>query len=68
MFTNIIITVLITRSVVGCASSRTQSTVDFPTGGDVNVLSDYKETEPEKILDFLHSHSNHVTDKLAIFR
>ena len=25
-----------------------QSTVDFPIGGHVNVLSDYKETGPEK--------------------
>ena len=27
---------------------RAQSTVDFPIGGHVNVLSDYKETGPEK--------------------
>ena len=27
-----------------------QSTVDFPIGGHVNVLSDYKETEPENFL------------------
>ena len=25
-----------------------QSTVDFPVGGHVDVLSDYKETGPEK--------------------
>ena len=25
-----------------------ESTVDFPIGGHVNVLSDYKETGPEK--------------------
>ena len=28
--------------------NRAQSTVDFPIGGHVNVLSDYKETGPEK--------------------
>ena len=28
--------------------TRAQSTVDFPIGGHVNVLSDYKETGPEK--------------------
>ena len=28
-------------------SCRAQSTVDFPIGGHVNVLSDYKETGPE---------------------
>ena len=27
-----------------------QSTVDFPIGGHVNVLSDYKETGPEIFL------------------
>ena len=32
--------------------SRAQSTVDFPIGGHVNVLSDYKETGPEKNLNF----------------
>ena len=29
-------------------SIRAQSTVDFPIGSHVNVLSDYKETGPEK--------------------
>ena len=29
---------------------RAQSTVDFPIGGHVNVLSDYKETGPETIV------------------
>ena len=31
---------------------RAQSTVDFPIGGHVNVLSDYKETGPEKNFKF----------------
>ena len=31
---------------------RAQSTVDFPIGGHVTVLSDYKETGPENFLDF----------------
>ena len=35
---------------VGCY--RAQSTVDFPIGGHVNVLSDYKETGPEKKFKF----------------
>ena len=33
---------------IGQIRSRAQSTVDFPIGGHVNVLSDYKETGPEK--------------------
>ena len=33
---------------------RAQSTVDFPFGGHVNVLSDYKETGPEKKNTFRH--------------
>ena len=45
-----------------------QSTVSFPTGGHVNVLSDYKETVPEKINKFLHRHCSHVTDLLIKFR
>ena len=31
---------------------RAQSTVDFPIGGHVNILSDYKETERETIVFF----------------
>ena len=34
--------------IVFPVSLRAQSTVDFPIGGHVNVLSDYKETGPEK--------------------
>ena len=33
-------------------ASRTQSTVGFPIGGHVNVLSDYKETGPENCFIF----------------
>ena len=29
------------------ANKKTQSPADFPTSGHVNVLSDYKETEPQ---------------------
>ena len=43
-----------------------QSTVTGPNGGQGNVLSDYKETVPEKNLQFLHSHCNRVTDMLII--
>ena len=32
--------------------SQAQSTVDFPIGGHVNVLSDYKETGPENFFLF----------------
>ena len=32
-----------------------QSTVDFPIGGHVNVLSDYKETGPENVLKLTQS-------------
>ena len=32
--------------------SRAQSTVDFPTGGHVNVLSDYMETGPDNFFLF----------------
>ena len=28
---------------------RAQNTVDFPIGGHVNVLSDYKETGPDNL-------------------
>ena len=31
---------------------RAQNTVDFPIGGHGNILSDYKETVPEKIVSF----------------
>ena len=48
--------------------SRAQSTVDFPIGGHVNVLSDYKETGPEKKIKFYHNHCSHVTDMLIKFR
>ena len=30
---------------------KAQSTVDFPIGGHVNVLSDYKETVPENFFN-----------------
>ena len=36
------------RNAATRMTSRAQSTVDFPIGGHVNVLSDYKETGPEK--------------------
>ena len=39
-------------------------TADFPNGGHVNVLSDYKETVPEKTLKFRHSHCNQISDML----
>ena len=35
--------------------NRAQSIVDFLIGGHVNVLSDYKETEPEKSVIHLFS-------------
>ena len=36
------------KQAAGCIDYWAQSTVDFPIGGHVNVLSDYKETGPEK--------------------
>ena len=45
-----------------------QSTVDFPIDSHVNVLSDYKEIEPEKKIKCLRSHCNQVTDMLIKFR
>ena len=49
---------------------RTQSTVAFPIGGHVNVLSDYKETVPEKIvlISTESLHCSRVTDTLIKFR
>ena len=47
--------VIITKpptGTVSCPHCRAQSTVDFPIGGHVNVLSDYKETGPEKNCKF----------------
>ena len=35
-----------------CKRYRAQGTVDVPIGGHVNVLSDYKETGPEKLFRF----------------
>ena len=40
---------------------RAQRTVDFPIGGHVNILLDYKETVPEK---YQHSQCNRVIDML----
>ena len=40
------------RVVATSLRHRAQSTVDFPIGGHVNVLSDYKETGPEKKFKF----------------
>ena len=42
---------------------RAQSTVDFPIGGHVNVLSNYKET----VNCNFNSHYSHVTDMLIQF-
>ena len=36
-----------TSRSLGNRDYRAESTVDFPMGGHVNVLSDYKETGPE---------------------
>ena len=36
---------------ITCNYFWAQSTVDFPIGGQVNVLSDYKETGPKKIFN-----------------
>ncbi len=41
------------------------SVVNFPTGGHVDVLSDYYV--PEKHLKYLQSHCNHVIDMLIKF-
>ena len=46
--------------------NRARSTVSFPIGGHVNVLSDYNETVPENLL-FLHNHCSHVTDMVITF-
>ena len=43
---------------------RAQSTVDFPIGGHVNVLSDYKETGPEKKLQI--SSKKHISGSLKM--
>ena len=47
-----------------CGCSTAQNTVDFPIG----VLSDYKETVPEKNMKLLYNHCNHVSDTLIKFR
>ena len=36
--------------IIHAIAYRAQSTVDFPIGGHVNVLSDCKETAPEIFL------------------
>ena len=43
-------------------TNRAQSTVDFPIGGHVNVLSDYKETGPENF--FILTQSLHLSTSI----
>ena len=42
--------------------SRSQSIIDFPFGGHVNVLSDYKEIVPAKKGKFLQSQGSHYAN------
>ena len=46
---------------------RVHSTVDFLIGGQVDVLSDYKETVAENNLKFLNNNCNDITDRLINF-
>ena len=42
---------------------RAQSTVDFPIGDPVNILSDYKETGPENIFNTITAVITHMLIK-----
>ena len=46
---------------------RVQPTVTFPIGDHVNVLHDYKKTEPSKSLKLLTCRCHHLIDMLIEF-
>ena len=46
---------------------RSQTTVENCIGGHTNVSSDYKKTQPSKILTFFHSKCHYLIDMLTKF-